>query len=181
MVENKMLAEFPKLAEILVPEWEEHHNLDAIIRYMIMVYDPKSPLFRDERDLNYRKSLAAELAGMDMNDETYLIAIYESHLPLFADLVVRYLTRFARSKEWAAICAFEACFWESVRKLMDPITGKTSKEELESVQKKAAIKVEIDNDIKRLDEYYRKFFGEDEDLDKKVRKRLRPELVADRK
>lgn len=181
LIEGKLLTEYPKLCEILAPEWEDTAPLDSLLRYMIIVYDPKSPLFRDERDLNYRKSQAAELAGFDMEDEQLLIAVYESHYPLFADLIVRYLTRFGRSREWAAICAFEFAFWESIRKLMEPISGKTSKEELESVQKKSAIKEEIDKDIKRLDELYRKFLGEDEDLEKKVKQRLRPELVADRK
>jgi len=179
MCDGRMLEVYARLNEIVLPEWLEDSRLDNIIRYVIMVYDPKSPLVVNERDLNYRKSVAAELSGLPVDDEEYMELVY-SHMHDYApEFTARYLMRFVKSKEWAAICAFEYKFWESIKKMMEPIACKSSKEELESVQKKAAVSDEIDKDIKRLDSYYKAFFGDDEELSKRTKKRISPEMIAE--
>lgn len=175
LVDQKLLEVYPKLAEIVDAEWFDD-DLDSILRYMIMVYDPKSPLISYERDLNYRKDIAIQLASI--KDDTLAAAVVSSTHKYSPNLIIKYLMRFARSKEWAAICAFESSFWESIKEVIEPISGKNSKEKLESVQKKAAIKEEIEKDIRRLDALYRTFFGEDEELQQKVKRRLSPEMIA---
>ncbi len=129
----------------------------------------------NERDLNYRKGIAVELLHFD--DELITEAVIKSTHKYSSLLTVRFLVRFARSKEWAAIVAFETAYWESISEVMKPITGKTSREILDAVQKKAAIKDEIEKDIKRLDQLNRVFFGEDEEL-QKIKRRLSPEMIA---
>lgn len=176
LADQPMVQAFPKLAEIIDPEWRDE-NLDIILRYMIMVYDPRSPLAIQERDLNHRKGIALELAHID--DEALSESIINSVHKYCPSLIVRYLYRFVRSKEWAAICAFEAAFKESIIEVMKPITGKSSREILDAVYKKAAIKDEIEKDIKRLDALYRTFYGEDDELQKSKR-RISPEMIANR-
>lgn len=175
LAEDPILSVYPKLTEIVDPDWRDEY-LDSILRYMIMVYDPKSPLVFNERDLNYRKGIALELIHMD--DETVAEAIVNSTHKYSPALIIHYLRRFARSKEWAAICAFDSSYWESIKEVMEPIEGKNSREKLDSVQKKAVIKQEIIEDIKRLDMLYRTFFGEDEELMNKNKRRLTPEMIA---
>ena len=177
LVDGLMLQVFPLLSEIIDPEWNDEY-LDSILRYIIMVYDPKSPLVLNERDLNYRKGVALELSRLEDQDIAEPL-ITSTHIYSPA-LTIRYFRRFSRSKEWAAICAFESSFWESLKEVMEPISGKNSREKLDSVQKKAAIKEEIEKDIKRLDQLYRTFFGEDEDLLNKNKRRLTPELMANK-
>ncbi len=178
LVDQPMLDMYPKLGEIIELEWHDEH-LDSILRYMIMVYDPKSQLIAYERDLNYRKDIAVQLAKID--DEVLAAAVVSSTHAYSPALFIKYLMRFARSKEWAAICAFESSFWESIKEVIEPISGKTSKEKLDSVQKKAAIKEEIEKDIRRLDQLYRTFFGEDDELQIKAKRRLTPEMIANGK
>ncbi len=177
LAKNKMLDEYPRLRDIILPEWVVP-ELDGLLRYIICVYDPKSILATTERDLNYRKGMAAELAGLDMDDEQFINSVYSCSHSFLPDLIIRFLTRFIKSKEWAAIVIIENCFWESTRKLLEPITGKNSKEELEAVQKKGAIKDELDKDITRLDKYWKLFFGEDDDLEQRAKTRITPESVA---
>lgn len=172
-----MLENYPQLSEIILPDWMDEYT-DCVMRYIVMVYDPKSPLINNERDLNYRKGVAGELAGIE--DEEVLESLFTSTHRYSADLTVKYLCRFVKSKEWAAICAFESSFWESIKEVIEPITGKNSREKLDSVQKKSAIKEEIEKDILRLDKLYRVFFGEDDELQNKAKKRLTPELIAGR-
>lgn len=177
LVDQPVLKAYPVISEIIDPDWQDE-NLDTIIRYILMIYDPKSPLVLNERDLNYRKGLAIELVKLE--DEIISESVINSTHKYCPALTIKYLTRFARSKEWAAICAFESSFWESIKEVIEPISGKNSREKLDSVQKKAAIKEEIEKDIKRLDQLYRTFFGEDEDLLNKNKRRLTPELIANR-
>ena len=175
---GKMLTEYPRLSEIVSPEWTDEADLDKIIRYCILVYDPKSALVANEKDLNYRKGIAADISKLDVDNEEYIQSIYNLNHPITIEFTIRFLIRFVKSKEWAAICALEASFWESIRKVLEPITGKNSKEELDSVQKKSTIKQEIDLDIKRLDTYYKIFFGEDSELENKAKGRVTPESIA---
>lgn len=179
MVDGAIWKKYPVLLEILSPELVAKPDTDFLLRYIIMVYDPKSILVFSEKDLNYRKGIAAELAQLNVEDEQYIQDIYSFVNETVVDLVIRFLVRFIRSKEWAAICAFETKFWESIKKVIEPISGKNSKEELESVQKKAAISDEIDKDIKRLDNYYKEFFGNDAELEQAFKmQRYTPETAA---
>lgn len=168
LVEGPIRNTYPDLNEIVDPEWPIDDTLESLLRFVIMVYDPKSPLVKTETDLNHRKDVAFELAGIDDEDLRMTIATHNHEF--VPELIGRYLVRFAKSKEWAAICACEYCYWESIRKLMEPISAKDTKGELEAVQKKAAIKEEMDRDIARLDKYYEKFFGGDSELETKIRK-----------
>ena len=176
--DEPMLEAYPRLHEIISPEWIDEPHFDNVLRYTVMIYDPATPLILAERDLYRRKSKAAELAGIDLDNEEFLTHLYNCDLHYLPDLSMRYLMRFAKSKEWAAICAFEFTFWESIKQLLDPIQGKGSKEVLDSVQKKSAIKAEIDLDIGRLDGLYRRFWGEDEQMFNKAKKRATPESMA---
>jgi hypothetical protein len=175
---EKMIVAYPKLTEIILPEWSSMADLDMLIRYVSLMYDSSSPLIREERDINYRKSIAANLAGFDLDDEPYMDSIYNFTHGYLVDLVVKFLIRFIKSKEFTAIIVIENCFWESTKKLLEPISGRSTKDELESVQKKAAIKSELDNDIARLEKYYASFFGGDSQLESKAKGRVTPESIA---
>lgn len=178
MIKGKMLHEYPRINQIVEPEWAQDPWLDHLIRYVIMMYDHNSPLIKEERDLNYRKSLAAELANLDMQDQDYLAIVYTFTHDYLLELTCRFLMRFIKSKEFTAIVVIENCFWESVKKLMEPISGDNSKQELEAVQKKEAIKAGLDNDMARLEKYYKTFYGGDETLEQKSKGRLTPERLA---
>lgn len=175
MVEGSMLHEYPRLNEIVKLEWVDQ-DLDAILRYAICLYDPKSPIVQNERDLNYRRGVAAELAGID--DEEFQTLLYTHTHKYAPELIIKYLMRFPKSKEWMAICCFEFKFYEAAKMMLTPIQGKETKSELESVQKKSLIADELEKDIKRIDVLYKSFFGGDDDLEKKVKRKLTPESIS---
>lgn len=175
MTTGSMLETYPVLQVVVLKEYEGE-DLDKIIRYAILMYDPKSPLVQVERDVNNRRYAALDMAGIKagfLRDE-----LFEFRHPFIADLVFDYLKRFVRSREWAAIVALEFAYWESIRKLLEPISDASNKRMLESVQKKSQIKTELMDDIKRLDTLYKSFFGEDKQLEIVAKKRLTPETVA---
>lgn len=164
LCEGPILDEYPQLKMLFVRTAD---NADSLLRYIIMVYDPKSPMVTGERDVNKRKELAAKMASLPDDFDYFFMP----------EIVTEYLKTFSRSKEWAAICALEFKFWESITKLMQPIKPGKDIEELQAVQKKATISEEIEKDIRRLESYYRTFYGEDEMLVKKAG-RITPEGIA---
>ncbi len=146
----------------------EVQEIENIIRYIIMIHDPESPLVKREKDLNRRKEIAAHLAGLPTNEE-YLKTVYSCEHPLVVPLTMCYLQKFTKSMEWAAMVAFEHSFWEGVNKIMSP---------LESVEKKSRYKEEIDKDIERLEVYRKNFYADDEELGHQVKIRMTPERAA---
>jgi hypothetical protein len=180
--DGKMLMEYPILSEIVLPEWSKDPQLDSLIRYTIMIYDPKSALVIGERDLNYRKGIAAELAGFDVSEISLMDAIYTCNYPNQVEYTVRYLMRFVKSKEWAAICAYQYKFWEAIKLIMKPIDmDKSDREQLDAANKKDVLSASIDEGLIKLDSYYKTFFGDDDELEKKAKKRMTPELMAAKK
>lgn len=182
LVTGKMLDSYPVISEIIAPEWASDALLDHIIRYTIMVYDPKSALVLGERDLSYRKGIAAELAGMDTNDEEAMASVYNCTYGFLVEYTIKFLMRFVKSKEWAAICAHEYKFWEAIRLIMQPIsTEKSDREQLDAANKKDVLSESIDQGLVKLDHYYKTFFGDDDELEKKAKRRMTPELMAERR
>ena len=59
-------------------------------------------------------------------------------------------------------CAIEYKYWENIAELTTPIQGETNKERLEAAQKKSIISDEVEKDIKRIDDLYKAFFGDDQ-------------------
>lgn len=172
MKKGKMADLFPELSYLMEPHWEGDEHLDELVRYAILMYDPESPLHKSEKDITVRREIAFELTGIK---DPALKAVISTHAHDFLpDLITKYLMR-CKSKEWAMICAMEYTFWESIHKLFEPISGKNTKEELESVQKKSAIKDEMEKDSDRLENYYKKFFGGDDDVKVKTKMLYKPE------
>lgn len=175
-----MTEAYPELWEIVSEELKQDDELDNLLRYIIMVYDPKSPLVNSERDLNFRKGIAAELAEIETGDE-YAESIFSCNLPGLVETIGKFLVRFIKSKEWAAICAYEYKFWEAIRLLMQPIASdKSDREQLDAANKKDVLSASIDEGLTKLESYYRNFFGEDEALEKRAKKRVSPELMAEK-
>lgn len=174
--ENPIREVYPDLNDIIRPEILSEPLLDAMIRYVIMLCEPKSIVFLSESDLNKRKDLAAELAGLPM-DVNILDKIFSYDNELVLELTIRYLTRFSKNKEFAALIAMEQVYWEEIKLLLKPIDeSEKDNNVLAAIQKKSAIKNEIDSDLKRIGDYYASFLGEDKDLIAK-KERVRPESI----
>lgn len=174
--ETPIREAYPDLNDIIRPEILSEPLLDAMIRYVIMLCEPKSIVFLSESDLNKRKDLAAELAGLPM-DVNILDKIFSYDNELVLELTIRYLTRFSKNKEFAALIAMEQVYWEEIKLLLKPINeSEKDNNVLAAIQKKSAIKNEIDSDLKRIGDYYSSFLGEDKDLIAK-KERVRPESI----
>lgn len=140
--EKSLLDAYPVLAEISGDE--------RLLRYIIAMYDPNSPLILKFTEIKRRKQEAAVFAGYDMEaDSEELQAIFslrgERDRPDdddddeediegidFDDEEIRiagsylkpvfdFLTKHAFPKEWFMICCNEQLFWEYGERMLAPI------------------------------------------------------------
>lgn len=175
-----MLEAYPRLKEIIDTDWVEEYAdaMDELIRFVIMVYDKNSPLRQSERDSMRRKNIAYDLVGFkrQANGEPIEEIINETH-PIIFMITVRYLAKFIKSKEYAALCAFEFKYYENIMELMTPIVGTTNAERLEAAKKKSVISEEIVKDIKIIDDLWLGFFGEKALVERVKAKKFIPEMM----
>jgi hypothetical protein len=159
VIDEPMLEAYPKLHEIVDPMWLDDEFIDQLLRYIILLYDPASPLIREESDLNHRRAIAIEVANIDNTD--LIDQLNEYIHPFISELAYNYLKRFGKSKEFAILIALEFKFWEAIKMTMTPIYGDNSKQQLEGIQKKQLVASELDKDIKGIETYRKAFFGEE--------------------
>lgn len=175
-----MLEQYPRIKEIVDAEWISEYaaSIDNILRFVVIVYDKNSPLRQNERDSLRRKNIAYDLAGFDRleNGEPDEVIVNETH-PIIFMITVRYLAKFIKSKEYAALCAFEFKYYENIMELMTPIKGDTNAERLEAAKKKSVISEEIVKDIKIIDDLWLGFFGEKTLVEKVKAKKFIPEMM----
>ena len=178
LVKGKMTQVFPKLKEIVSPEWDSYKNIDKIIRYVIIAYDPKSPVRINERDPLKRKNIAYDLAEFERNKlgEAEDSIINQSNEVCFL-FTVKYLAKFVKDKVYAALCAFEFKYYENILELMKPIVGDTNAERLDAAKKKSVISEEIIKDIKIIDELWMNLFGEKQLVEKVKTQKFIPEMM----
>lgn len=176
LCEEKILEKYPDLYEIISQEMARDTNIDCLLRFVIMLNDPQSIVFLSEKNVERRKDMAAELAGLPDNLQ-FRDEVFTYMNKTAFGLTVNYLKRFAKSKEFAALVTMEQIYWEEIRLLNMPIIADSpDKDALAALEKKSKIKAELDQDLNRIDAYYKKFVGEDENLIKK-RERMTPENV----
>jgi hypothetical protein len=173
-----MLDAYPRLSTIIEKDWLEEPMIDKIIRFIILNYDTGSVLRKNERDSIRRKNIAYDLAGFTRSDigEALPEIINETHELCF-HITVRFLAKFIKDKEYAALCAFEFKYYENILELMTPIKGDTNAERLEAAKKKSVISEEIIKDIKVIDDLWHGFFGEKIMLEKVKSKKFIPEMM----
>ena len=169
--------EYPALKKIVVKdEVEEAGHLfipsDKIVRYIIALYDPKSPLIRGEQNLLRRKEIAAEIAGFDTeNDEAALDILYNHRYDCIVEMIHNFLKNVVKSMEYAMLVGYEAAFWDAQKELMSPSKKGSDKG-------KTATDIRIFND--QFQDSLKRFYGEEDVLiENSARiRRFTPETVA---
>lgn len=134
-----------------------------MMAYIIMVYDPKSPMRKEYSELPLRKQAAMELSGWTIpEDENTMIDVTES--------IVDYL-KYVNNRLWSSIVAIESTIWEMIERLFRPIEtvgAGEDKDKLAAVNMKTATSghlVELNN---VLDGLITKFCDHDEGVRESV-------------
>lgn len=168
---------YPQLKEI------EHLGVSSkLMKYIIAVYDYKSPIVLNNRELKIRKQLAAEFAGYDlMNDD--LVPIFNLEYEAVIKGVDLFLKKFIYNRIWYMICCNENIFYEYGQRMLCPIQreegGKpmSEKDIIAAMQLKTKLSDDMATIDERLDAAYKRLYG-GEQVDKFLSGSTTPERMA---
>lgn len=181
MVKGSLYKAHPKL-EGIIGKLE-----DKMARYILLMYDQKSPLRDHYPDLQKRKQFAASIAGFDLDkdDVTELFdfkkKVEEEYVPNdeMLDATIAYL-KYQSNWTWSMIVSNEQAFYEFNKRVMMPVDGNKDKDILQAINIKTQIMNSQDEIAGRLKRYFRELSGEDQSLEDAIvkKKRLTAESVA---
>ncbi len=166
----------------LLPLLPKSDNGEKILRYILFLYDPKSPLIKDSRNIKTRKQEAARLAGFDLTKDTdFLDDLFAFKNKEAAAKAVLFLKEFIHNRTWSMIVSHEQTFYEYNERLMKPVEDNDDTKE-KDVMATIVLKSKLVQDLKDihsiLKEYYREIFDDDDLRDKVVNNRISPETMA---
>jgi|TARA_R110002049_G_scaffold3993_6_gene28987 hypothetical protein len=153
---------------------------DKMIAYVLYVYDQNTPMKEQFPDLKIRKEQSAILAGFDLvKDNEKLHDMFFFLSDQLKDMVDEFLRK-QNNRIWSMIVSNEQTFFEYQKKLLSPVEGDRDKDILQALQIKSKIMDDLNTINDRLDAYYQKLYGEDQELLKTIKadKRLTPEFIA---
>lgn len=189
---KKPLAEaYPKINQIFGQKVN-----DKSLRYVIAMYDQKSPIKDVYPELGQRKKFSAAAAGVNLDkEEKYFkelssltvevktvirnadgdkigsqttIEPYDEVLDLISKFVI-----YQNNRVWTMIITNENAFYEYQKRIMAEIGGDADKDALTAITIKTKLMEAMDQIHSRLQGYYRELYGEDEDLVISMSKRKR--------
>jgi hypothetical protein len=180
--EKNLFKAYPRLLE-LVADFEEDAlpaEKESILRYVIALYDPASPIVKDYPDLQDRKMAAAGVAELDIADDDKIRVLFECSSDPVAQIILGFLKNFVQNRLWSMIISNEQAFWEYNLRMLTAISADRDKDLMSAV----AIKTKLSDDLEainnRLERFLSNFYGDDSELKKKAQKRghFTPEDMA---
>lgn len=153
---------------------------DQMIAYVLYMYDQNTPLKEQFPDLKIRKEQAANLSGYSLSeDDKFLHDLFFFVSERLVQMVDEFLRK-QNNRIWSMIVSNEQTFFEYQTKLLSPVEGDRDKDILQALQIKSKIMDDLNTINDRLDSYYMKLYGEDQELLKVIKadKRLTPEFIA---
>jgi len=179
---KSLFKTYPKL-KVLISRREQRTETEweALLRYIIALYDPDSPLVKDNNDLTVRKQAAASVAGFDLlKDNEYLLPIYTCNDEDFAEVAIEYLKQYGNSRLWIMIQANLQTFWEYSLRLMTPISrAEKDKDMVSAVSMKSKMSEDLEIINDRIERCLKKFYMGDSELENVAKiKRVTPENIA---
>ena len=153
-------------------------DLEKMIKYIIYMYDIKSPMRQLFADVDERKKESAGLAGYDLDKDSLRIErIFNFDDRDISQMVTSFL-KYQNNKSWDAQSIKEKTMYH--QELLKPITNfKQDKEKLQALDIKSKLMNECDAIIKRIESYEDKIYGQDKKLIQSIQSTpTSPEMVA---
>lgn len=182
VVKKSLTAVYPKLKAIF------GNADDRMVRYVLLMYDRKSPMREYYPDLAKRKEFCAAMAGYDIEKED-MGPLFDFRVKTGEDtfetneemlsMIVSYL-KYQNNYLWAMVVNNEQAFYEFSKRVMVPVEGGKDKDMLQAVDIKNKLMEAQDNIVQRLEKYMRELTGGDDNLAGELGKRkgVSPESIA---
>jgi len=175
-----MFSTYPQLKKI-----KEISRLidNKLIKYIVCIYDYRSPIVLHNRELKIRKQVAAEFCGYDLLKED-LKPIFNIEQDYVLQAIDTFLKSFIHSRVWYMICCNENIFWEYGQRMLMPVgnmgeEGKklSEKDLIAAMQAKTKLSEDMAAIDERLDAAYKRLYGS-ESIDKFMSGATTPEKIA---
>lgn len=153
---------------------------ETLIKYVLYMYDQNTPLKEQFPELKIRKEQAAVLSGYNLvKDNEVLNDMFFFRNEKLISMADEFLRK-QNNRIWSMIVSNEQTFFEYQTKLLRPVDGDRDKDILQALQIKSKIMDDLNTINDRLESYYMKLYGEDQELLKTIKadKRLTPEFIA---
>jgi hypothetical protein len=159
----------PKLSEFDSFVQCKADDRDELIRYIVLMYDKKSPIIATNRNPEAKHLEAVRLSKLnrvgDFSDE-------------IMDMVIEFL-KDQNDLWWALIVSNEATFWDYQRMIAQPIEQfDGDKDRLGATSLKTKLLIDSEQIANRLEAYYPKVFIEQRIIEKAKSRQLTPETIA---
>jgi len=160
--ESPMTEQYPQLQRLSTFADCERPDKDALIRYILLMYDPKSPYKDLISDIKQRKVSCAHAAALEECREIFEFLDRE-----FIEMLDEWL-KSINSRVWSMIVSNEQVFYEYQSRLLIPVADseKGDKETIAAADLKAKLMDTCDEIHNRLEGYYRELYGDKETADK---------------
>ena len=134
---------------------------DAIMRYLIYMYEPNTPLLKGFTDLSKRIDVAIELSGME---DKHLRSMIKQNKMIIVKRMAFELLKHSKNMLWNLIISNEAIFFEAMDNLLNESTETKDKDLVQTLKYKDDLAVKMDKANDRLEKYKRQFYGGDDRL-----------------
>ena len=187
-INESILGNFPELRNIesfrTYPGTPgDEMNQDMVIKYIVLLYSVDSIL--NEKPLpplQDRKFKAADMAGFPRDSRNNFTQEVQTKLfALGCDYIINMAHAFLvyqNSNTWAEICILQQEIQELQINRFEPVSGKDDKERIMALEKKNKFMESCHVRIKIVEEYLKKFYTDNTDLEKKVDKKTRTTLES---
>lgn len=158
---------------------KEGEKRDQVIRYVLYLYDMKSPFVSHYSDLQERKETVAVVCGYDLGkDEKRLNQMFMLEDKELLDMILEFM-RDQNWMKWSLLVSCEQTFYEYQRVILDQVTNyKTDKDRLGAVQLKSQMMDDCDKIIDRIEKYHQDIFGSKEIIERAVGRTSSPESMV---
>lgn len=178
---DDLFKAYPQLNKIK----EINGKIDGkLMKYIICVYDYRSPVVVHNRELKIRKQVAAEFCGYNLQKDN-LKSIFNIEEEYILQAIDTFLKLFIHSRVWYMICCNENIFWEYGQRMLKPVgindeeSGKkmSEKDIIAAMQAKTKLSEDMAAIDERLDAAYKRLYG-NESMDKFISGATTPERIA---
>jgi hypothetical protein len=163
--------------------WSGHRQEnedDAVMRYIIYMYDEGTPLMKAFADMDKRKHVAFDLSNL--TDKATRTQILSDKSFEVRKMAFEYL-RSQKNMLWNLIISNEAMFYDAMKNMMDTTTADKDKDLMAALKLKDDMAIKMDKAHDRLRKYLKEFYNSDEkmvDNHNAVSRRMTSENIAKR-
>ncbi len=146
------------LPELITKYGHTDETVFDLLRWIILVYDPRSPLVKDYPDLTTRKNHALIELGIDAKEDDWDWLTTNKDKGV-TSMITAYMRNYCKSRLWAMIIANSEAFWEFFATMIE--RNQEGADDMNGVNAKMKTSDGMTVLLERIDKQMNEFYGEE--------------------